>query len=370
MNRRLVTVCIALALAAAPLAAIAKAPKKPHTLRGSVELESRSNNNISLAPSSSSDSFDYAGFGDFAAAEDEEGQAEEEEADDEGEVGDDIDGGDYDEDELEEDDAFDEDGDGIDDLIDPNVDSSEDSERRNSLKFGLGHKYQAPGSAMAWTSTLKIVGDWHQDRDDLDKTNFAIGTGPEWTLPDDRFKLKLVVSYLSLEQNNKDFLSTFVGSLGLDFQATKAVGFDVVYNYQDKDVTNPDSPDAIINTLTFGAEWKATSNDIFKAKYSPKVEDSSRVTKNKDSSGWQLSYTRKLPWDLLLGFGIKNDSVDYKNLVPHREDDIRGYGMNLEKKFSDNWQGALSWEKRDRNSNIDSKDGENRSLVCSLTFKF
>lgn len=371
MNRRLICLCVSFALATLPALALAKEPKKPHTLRGSVELETRSNNNIALAPSSASEGFDFAGFGDFVDPEEEESAGDDEGGDeDEGDIGDDIEGDDYDEDELEEDDAADEDGDGIDDLLDPDVDSTEDSERRNAIKFGLQHKYQAPESPMSWGTTFKAVGDYHQDRDELDKVNMAIGTGPEFTLPDKRFKLKLLANYVRLEQNDKSFLSTFVGSLALDFQATKAVGFDVAYNYQDKDVTNPDSPDAIVNTLTFGMEWKASKNDIFKAKYSPKVEDSSRVTKNKDTSGWQFTYSRKLPWEMILGLGIKQDTVDYKNLDPRREDDILAYTVNLDKKFNDNWFAALSWEKRERDSNLPGKDGENRSVVISATYKF
>ena len=367
MKLRILAACITGLLASN---AHAEKSKSPHTVRGGVEVELRSNSDIKLAPSSS-DSFDFADFGDFVDPEAEQEDAgDDEEEDDSSDDGfDDIDGTDFDEDELEELDSFDEDGDGIDDLLDPDVDSVVKSAQRTTTKLGLTHKYQFADKAIAWTSGVKLVSDFNESGTQ-DKNNWALTTGPEFTFYDKKVKIKPSISYVSLQQESSEFLSTLVGTLGVSYDVTKAVGFDFVYNYQDKDVSNPDSPDAIINTLTFGVEYKATKTDIFKLKYSPKVEDSSLVTKNKDSSGWQASYSRKLPWDMILGLGVKQDSVDYTNLVPERRDDILAYAIDLNKEFSKSWQGALGFEKRERESNIPGKDGENRSFTASISWKF
>jgi opacity protein-like surface antigen len=378
---------IAFALAAmiAPTLLFAKSP---HAFKGELETQARSNSNISLAPSSSS-GFDFASLKEFDQDEDAAG-ADDEEDEDFGDIPD-IDGSDYDELELAESDNPDEDGDGIDDLIDDDQDTGDGSDdpgdedgvgiigskaagRRSSsverytAKAGFAHKYQVSKTANYATS-LKLALDKQPGRSDLDKLNFAFSTGPEFKLSD-VLKLKTAVNYIRLQQDSEKFLSTWVGSVGLDWDVNKQVGLGFNYNYQNKDVTDPNAPDAIINTLTFNLDWALSKNDILKFKYSPTVEDSSITTRNKDNSGFEIAYSRKLPWNTVLGIGFKRDEVDYKKLATPRSDQINGFALQLETEFTDNLSGSLAFEERKLNSNINSKDGKNRSVVLGIGYKF
>jgi opacity protein-like surface antigen len=371
--------------------------KSPHSFRTSAEVQARSNTNISLAPSSNS-SFNFASLKDFDDSEEDGVEGESEEEDEEFEEIGDIEGSDYDELELAESDNPDEDGDGVDDLIDDDQDTGDgddeedddgdddgdggddglagkairanraSSVERYTSKFGLAHKYEI-SKAASYATSAKFSLDRQPGRSDLNKLNAAFSTGPEFKLSK-RVKLKTGLSFIRLQQDSDNFLSTWAGTLGMDFDASKnfTLGFD--YNYQDKDVTDPDSPDAIINTLTFGADWKLSSNDILKFKYSPQVEDNSVVTRDKDVSGFEVAYSRKLPWDTVLGIGFKRDDVDYDKLPRPRSDEVNAVGVQLETEFSKQASASIAYETRRLDSNINSKDGKNRSVVLSFGYKF
>jgi len=393
---RLKVLSAAIAATACVLVANDLAAKSPHSFRSSVDVQARSNTNISLAPSSNS-SFNFASLKEFDESNDDgvEGEEEEEDEEEEDDFEDiaDIEGSDYDELELAESDNPDEDGDGVDDLIDDDQDTgdgddeaddgeddgeggsmgkavgsrSSSVERLNS-KLGFAHKFKI-SKAASYATSVKFSLDRQPGRSDLNKLNTALATGPEFKLSK-RVTLKTGLSYVRLQQASDKFLTTAVGTLGMDFDASKtfSLGFD--YNYQDKDVTDPDSPDAIVNTLTFGADWKLSSNDIVKVKYSPQVEDNSVVTRDKDVSGFEVAYSRKLPWDTVLGIGFKRDDVEYKKLPTPRSDRINSAAVQLETEFTKRASASVAYETRQLDSNINSKDGKNRSVLVSFGYKF
>ncbi|MCU0756645.1 MAG: hypothetical protein MUE46_16275 [Xanthomonadales bacterium] len=394
--------------------------RSPHKFKGNVELEFRTNTDINVAPASTA-SFDYATFADFARAEakmeeDEEDEEDDDDDDDDEEDDDDFDDDDFDDDfdlagiedtDLSEEDfdflTDDDDGDGEED--DPDDDGDDDNDgdtgsidkrsaapdhelenlvnqsvsdkvttrrtkaNRSALKFGFSHKYEI-SKTMAWGSSFRAASDFNNGRSSLDKTNLAVSTGPEFAWKKKGFKMKPAMSFVQIRQDGNSVVSTWVATMAAAYDVSKVFSVNAVYNYQDKDVTDPDSPDAVINTLTFGAEWTVSKQDIIKAKVSPRIEDSSLVTKNKDTSGWELTYSRKLPYEIILGFAVKDDSVDYKNLAVRREDDIRTYGVELTKAWGKRFESALSWESRELDSNLNAKDAKNRSLVVSVNYKF
>lgn len=354
------------------------AAKSPHKVKGEFELQFRSNSNVSVAPASG-DGFDFADLSDFGDDEDPTGADEDEE--DEDDEGDDEDFGDdaFDdledvdpsEDEIEEDDAFDEDGDGIDDLIDPNADPvTADKENRISAKLGISHRYQFESPNWRWTNGVKLVQDRHNDRSDLDKFNWALSTGLEYKRKDSPHQFKPTLSYVTIAKDSDTFASTFVFSLAYRYEWSKRLTLGAVYNYQDKDISDPDAPDSRVDTLALSADLKVTDDDIIKLKYAPKVEDSTKVTRNTDASGWELSYSRKLPWEMVLGLGYKSSTIEYSNLDPRREDDNDTWAVQLEKDFSKRWSVNLGYETRDRQSNIEGKDAENDSWYLSSSWKF
>lgn len=369
MRLSLLAVAIAVAtlgVSTEGLAADAK-PKTGHSFKGSLEGQYRTNSNISVAPSSGA-GFDYADLAEFG--DDEESELAAEDDDDEGDGFEDVLDVDPDEDEIEEDDAIDEDNDGIDDLIDPNADNIVDRETRFTAKVGLNHKYTFASGNVSWNNGIKLANDRHADRSELNKLNYAVTSGFEFAPKDSKHSFKPALSYVTLQKDSNKFVSTFVVSLGYGYDLSKRWSLGATYNYQDKDVTNPDSPDARIDTLALSADFKATKQDIFKFKYAPKVEDSTQATRNTDASGFEITYTRKLPWEMKLGVGYKFDTIEHKNLTPRREDDNKSYGIELGKDFGKEFSLALGFEKRDRESNIPNKDASNRSVYLEGAWKF
>lgn len=420
-----VTAIVGSALVAVPMNADAAkrsskgsttAAKSPHKFKAEVGLQFRTNTDVKVAPSSS-DSFNLADFSDFEEAEAKlDGDDEDDDEGDEGDDGDDFGDDDFadvgvddadlsqedfdlavddddgdgseddpDDDGMDGDDGDDGDGgsdakryyandDQLDNLINSALEAKlaqkTDKLNRWSASIGFGHKYAFEGDFVVWGSSFKGTGDFHNGKDNLDKSNYAFSTGPEFIWKDLGFKLKPVISYLSVHQDGNTVVNTFIGSLASSYDINKQFSVDAVYNYQDRDVRDPDSPDAIVNSFTVGGEWTASKVDIFKAKYSPKVEDSSKVTKNKDTTGWQLSYSRKLPEDFILAFGVKQDSLEFKNLPVVREDDILAYTVNLAKEWSKNFEMSLAWESRRLDSNINAKDATNRSVVVGGKYTF
>lgn len=374
MRRNLL--CAAIAIAVAGLCAgtdsLAKEAKSKvgHKFKGSIEVQHRSNDNIGIAPSSSG-GFDFAALSEFGIDDaDEPGGEDDEEDDDPDDAFEDLVDVDPDEDEIEEDDAIDEDGDGIDDLLDPDADNLVDREDRFTTKVGLSHRYGFGSGKVAWTNALRLATDTHDQREELDKFNHALTTGLDFGHKDSPHKFKPSLSWVTLEKDDQRFVSTFVVSLAYSYEVSKRLGIGATYNYQDKDLSSPASPDARVDTLALTADFKATDDDILKLKYSPKVEDATQATRNTDASGLEFTYTRRLPWDMTAGIGYEFDTVEHKNLQPRREDDSRTWVAQLTKAFGKQFSIELGVERRERESNIPGKDAENKSLYVGASYTF
>ena len=62
--------------------------------------------------------------------------------------------------------------------------------------------------------------------------------------------------------------------------------------------------------------------------------------------------------------------MDYDKLPRPRSDKISSVGVQLETEFTKQASGSVSYETRELDSNINSKDGKNRSVVLSFGYKF
>jgi hypothetical protein len=386
MRRTILFAAIAIVALGSASDSDAKAGKSKagHSFKGSAELQYRSNDNISIAPASGQ-GFDFASLDEFGIEDEDEVDGDEDEDEDEDQDEDDgEDSGDDwsdegfddlvdvdpDEDEIDEDDAIDEDGDGIDDLLDPDTDVVVDKESRYTAKIGLSHKYVFASESVAWNNAVRFTSDTHNQRDDLDKFNYALTSGFEFSPKGSKHAFKPSLSWVSLEKDNKDFVSTFVVSLAYTYEVSKRLGLGVTYNYQDKDLAKQGSPDSRVDTLAFSASFKATDEDIIKLKLAPKVEDSSQVTRDTDASAFEITYTRKLPWDMTAGIGYGVDSVEHPNLQPRRKDDSTTWTIQATKDFGKRFSMEVGYETRERESNIPNKDAENDSFYIGATYKF
>lgn len=373
MRRNILFVAIAVAALGCATDSLAKERKSKagHQFKGTVEVQYRTSNNIGAAPSSGN-RFDFASLSEFGSEEDDgEGDDDDDEDDDFEDAFDDLVDVDPDEDEIEVDDAIDEDGDGIDDLLDPDADNLVDKQSRFTTKLAFNHKYTFKNESIAWTNALRFASDTHNQRNDLDKFNYAVTTGLEFAPKGSAHKFRPSVSWVSLEKDNRNFVSTFVVSLAYSYEVSKRLSLGATYNYQDKDLAKPTAPDATVDTVALTAAFKATDLDIIKLKFAPKVEDSSQVTRNTDASGFEIAYTRKLPWDMTAGLGYRFDTVKYKNLQPQtRTDDNRTWTLQATRDFGKKFSVEVGFESRERESNIPGKDAGNDSFFIGAIYKF
>lgn len=378
MRRNILFVAITVAALGCATDSLAKERKSKagHQFKGTVEVQYRTNKNISAAPSST-DRFDFATLSEFGIEQEDEAEGEEDEGDGDEEDGDfddffdDLVDVDPDEDEIEVDDAIDEDGDGIDDLLDPDADNLVDKQSRFTTKLAFSHKYTFKNESVAWTNAARFASDTHNQRDDLDKFNYAVTTGLEFAPKGSPHKFKPSLSWVTLEKDDRNFVSTFVVSLAYSYEVSKRLSLGATYNYQDKDLAKPTAPDATVDTLALTASFKATEFDIIKLRFAPKVEDSTRVTRNTEASGFEIAYTRKLPWDMTAGLGYRFDTVDYVNLQPQkRTDDNRTWTVQATKDFGKKFSVEVGFESRERESNIPNKDADNDSFFIGAIYKF
>jgi long-subunit fatty acid transport protein len=147
----------------------------------------------------------------------------------------------------------------------------------------------------------------YNERDDLDKFNWAVSTGFGIAPKGSRHSFRPTMSYVVLDQDDNEYSSTFVASLGYGYRVSKRLRASATCNYQDKDISSPSAPDARINTLAFGAEFAATQSDIFRFTVAPKVEDSTLSSRNSESSGWEAAYTRK---QFVVEFGYESSELE------------------------------------------------------------
>jgi hypothetical protein len=125
-----------------------------------------------------------------------------------------------------------------------------------------------------------------------------------------------------------------------------------------------------VDTLALNASFKATDEDIFKLKLAPKFEDSSQLTRDTDASGFEVTYTRKLPWEMTFGVGYAIDTVEYPNLEPRRKDDSTSWNIQATKNFGKRFAMEAGYETKERESNIPGKDAENDSFYLGASYKF
>lgn len=349
----------------APSGLHAKEARSVHAFTGVLEVQYRTNSNIAIAPSSS-ERFDLAARSEFGADEDGEDGL------DDGDF-DDFDGlidADPSEDEISEDGSFDADGDGIDDLVDPDSGVAADSESRFSTRAGVSHRYLFANRSVSWNNRLRVSMDTHRQRDALDKFNGVVSSGLAFAPKGSKHSFRPSLSYVALEKDNNRFSTTFIASVAYRYKASRRLGLGATYNYQDKDITSPSAPDARVDVLAFDADFAATGSDIFKLMFAPKVEDSIEFTRNSDAWAAELTYTRRLPWEMTVGFGYRIDSIDYVNLSPGRKDDNTTWGAQLNKAFGKRLALEIGYEARERESSLPGKDASNESVFIGGAWTF
>jgi predicted porin len=322
--------------------------KSNHKISGKLTLEYSTSSNVGLAPSGS------IGLGD-----DEEDEDFLEDI-----VDDDI----FDNEEIEEADAIDEDGDTVDDLIDPSADVSTDSDNRLKSIAKINHAYKFSENGSSLKSALKVSNSSQYDREDLEKQDYAISTGPEFVFG--KFKIRPAITYVNLNKNDKDFLSSTIGSLGIGYDISKNLSVSATYVYEDRDIDNPSSPDAKIQSVNFKADYDLTKKDKFVISFKPKFTDSSNFTRDKEDLNYKIGYERKLPFNMKAGlaYGLVDTSMD--KLPTERQDDTYVAEIYVSKKLMKNIDAQAAYQNRDRSSNIAGKDASNNAFLFSISYKF
>lgn len=354
---------ISLSTLSATTAMAAKAPQieslPNHRFSGNVELRVKSDSNVGAAPGSqgvrfmsdeTEDDTDTDDFGDEMLDEL-------------------VDDTDLNFEDLEEqDDAGDEDADGTDDAVDANSGpaSRRDSDNAANAKLNLGHSYKVD-AGLRWKSNLLVNGSRQEERNDLERFNWAFNTGPVITL-NKAWSLNPSLTYAETSQDGNRKVDSWIASLGAAWKASKEWKWQARYNYQQRDIVDARGADADVNGLRVGGQYKPTKKDTFLADFSPNIEDNTRASQDKDRYGFRLGYQRQLPWKLSFSTTAARTYTDYTNLG--REDVQDQYAAGIQKKFSHGLYTGLAIDYAERDSNIAGKDFDNTSVLLTSGWKF
>jgi hypothetical protein len=334
-----------------------------HRFSGGIELRAKSDSNVGATPGQQGTRF-----------EDFDTDTGEDDADLNDDFGDEmlddlVDDSELNFEDLEEqDDGADEDADGNDDALDANSGpaSRRDSDLGASAKLGLGHAYTI-NKRVQWKTAALVNGTRQDDRDDLERYNWALNTGPVIKLSKS-FSMQPSLTYAENSQDGDRKTDSWIGSLGAAWKASKQLKLQGRYNYQSRDVVDARGADADVNGLKLGAKYRLTAKDVLAFAFSPNLEDNSRAAQDKDRYGLELGYNRKLPWKLGLAASVRRTYTDYTNLG--REDTQSQYALGLQKKFARGLYSGIAVDYAERDSNIEGKDFENTSFLLTSGWKF
>lgn len=328
-----------------------------HKFGGEIKLQSEHHSNVGAAPGSSGVSFNDL-----------------DDSDDDDSFGDDmiddvLDDVDLDEDELAEANTDgDLDNDGLDDALDANLPVSRtDAAWRSTLSGQLKHAYEF-SKDVTLKSAFKMAGSKVTDRDDLDKVNWAVSTGPVFKLIHN-IELQPSVTFMSVDKDiTGRATDTWVGSLGAEWKASKQWAFGARYNYQDRDIVAENGTDANVDSLKFEAKYKPTKVDQFKVGFSPAIEDATRANKNKDKYSFSAGYQHDFANNIKLATGVKYSYTDNVNLT--RQDNDTTYDVGVQKAFDSGVYVGTGLAYKARGSNVAVKSNHDAAWILNTGWKF
>ena len=376
----------AVAVCASPAFAAVKSPDGFHSFSGGVKASFVADGNVGSAPAKPAGGADTGDDED----EDEDDFDLDEEMDDDA-LDDILDDVDEDTEDLAEDDAGDADGDGQLDLADDSDDDGDgedelevggargkgrgDGDERVQTTFALKHDYSlgkaldVKDAGIKWKSGFTYGLNNQADRHDLDRRNFAINTGPEFEFKSIGLKVNPSVTYLDLNVNDNSQMHATILSLGTSWKATKSLALSARYNHEIRNNLKPNATDVDVDGLKLGAKYVWGKN-LFSAAISPKFESNDNTQKDKDKLGYELGYSRKLPWKIKADLGFKYGNSDFTDLTPGREDDDYQYSAKVTKNFTHGLYVDVGALHKSKDSNINSKDSNGQSFFVSTGWKF
>jgi hypothetical protein len=200
-----------------------------------------------------------------------------------------------------------------------------------------------------------------------------VSTGPTLYIPQISSKVSAAATYVQLYKP-QEFggyqNDSAIYSLGLAHKLNKNVDLGIKYNYETREFNDEEVPELEVDTLKLSAKFRLTKNDNLDFSYSPKVEDNSNPTKDKDAEGWAVSYARKLPLDSFLVLSYADKTTELVNDPKGTESQDKKTGLTLGHKLNKKVSLSLAVEKKERLSNQPNKDSDGRSAVLSGTYSF
>lgn len=373
---RLLATTAAVGLCAATASAAVKSADGKHSFSGGVKVTYAADTNVGAAPSRTS------GGPDTGDDDDEDFNLDDEMDEDAlDEILEDID---EDTEDLSEDDAGDSDGDGTLDIVDTGDDDGDgvdeisvggargkgkgDGDERLQSGLALKHAYSFD-KAIKWKSGFTLGLNNQHDRHDLDRRNYAFNTGPEFTFKSIGVTVNPSITYLDLDVDNNSQMQGAIASLGGNWKVTKAWALSARYNHEFRNNQKPNATDLEVDALKFGTKYVWGKN-LFSAAWAPKFESNDNSQKDKEKHGFELGYSRKLPWKIKTDLGFKYGMSDFTELAPGRTDSDYQYTFKVTKNFDHGLYMDLGAIHKSKDSNINTKDSNGQSVFVSTGWKF
>lgn len=252
-----------------------------------------------------------------------------------------------------------------------------DSDERVQNNFALKHAYDfgkdtglGKDTGFAWKSAFSYGFNNQEDRHDLDRTNWAINTGPEFKFKEWGLTVNPSLTYMDLNLDNNSQKQGVVASLGANWKVTKNFALTGRYNHEFTNNQKPKAANVDVDGVTVGAKYVWGKN-LFSASYSPKFENNEQYGKDKNKWGMGLGYGRKLPWKMQADLGFKYGYADFEEVaVPGRCDESYAYTAKLSKDFAYGIYSEIGASIQSKDSSVNKNDNNGKTLYLSTGWKF
>lgn len=234
----------------------------------------------------------------------------------------------------------------------------------------------------SWDSSFSAYKTEQMSLDSLDLTVFNYKTGPTFTLPNKKTKLKFEAAYSNINLAHQKYLQ--VASLQTGFETVlhpkvKLSGYAKIENRDftnSRTVTTYEDKDGKAREFNINALTIATPKDIVNLGVTHRREDTNTLYNNNTQNSLQVAYTRILPKNMFLNTSYTAKNTQYKGVdvlvspTIVRKDHTRTLSALIGKKFEGNWTVSANYQYIEATSNLVNYEYENEKIMLSASKQF
>jgi hypothetical protein len=241
-----------------------------------------------------------------------------------------------------------------------------DGDSRIQTQAMLKHSYKS-SDFMSWKSSALFALNNPHDRTELDRSNWALSTGPVFTLSKS-WMVSPNISFVSVDVNQLHQLESTIASLSAAWKATKDLTLSVRYGHEWRNNVKANATDIDVDLINLAAKYKLGKKNEFKLALVPKIETNENGDKDKTKLGVKAGYVRQLPWKMNTGLAFSYGDTDFDNVT--RDDTEYQYTFHLGKKFTHGLYTNIGTTYKSKDSSVANKGSHDKSVFLQAGWKF